>query len=402
MSLAVDLQSPSETWDAWQAPLAELRATGEEFDQFVRQQLDELDALRSSLDQREQWLEDERRNLDEEQADLEHQWQRLEELRGAAEQSAQKVKHEAKRLAKVQTDLDAAQAAFTARQETWTAENSNVQKDLAEKLLQLESLHAAASTQYAAAANQWAAEMQTARDRIRELEQQTASLEATRLELERNRTQLVDELAAATATDSEGIKARLAEVEQEKAALKEELAQAHQHTSRLAGSALELADSHGQLAQARAELLDLQHRLNESEKHSGSEFQQQIRSLEQERTSLETELESVRNRIVQLAEESALEKRRMTEERAEWSGELRQLRRVLEKNVVMLSHHQHTDETSRSHPPAPPELDPPSGQPVAPGEDPVLDSVMAQFEMLQKDLVRRRTSGHKLNRHEPS
>lgn len=395
MPLAVDFEPSSETWNAWQAPLADLRATGEEFDQFVRQQLDELDALRSSLDQREQWLDDERRSLEDEQADVETQWERLEELRSAAEQSAQKVKQEAKRLSKVQSDLETAQAAFAEKQLASVTEQGKIQKELTEKLFQLESQHAETAAG-------WAEEMQTSRDRIRELEQQITALEANRQELERSRAQLVDELAAATATDADGIATRLAEAEQEKAALKEELARAHQHTSRLAGSALELADSQGQLAQARADMLDLQHRLAQAEKRLHGESQQQIRALEHERISLETELESVRNRIAQMAEEATQEKRRMAEERAEWSGELRQLRRAIEKNAVMSSHHSHVEDSHRTAPTPSTETESNPGAAAAGGEDPVLDSVMAQFEMLQKDLSRRRTGGHKSSRHEPS
>jgi hypothetical protein len=98
---------------------------------------------------------------------------------------------------------------------------------------------------------------------------------------------------------------------------------------------------------------------------------------------LEAELETVRRRVVEMAEVATAEKQRTTQERAEWSKEFKQLRKLLELQVKT---------------PAAPVAEPPreavsAAAPV--GGDPMLESVMAQFDMLQKDIARRRTGTKK-------
>jgi hypothetical protein len=83
----------------------------------------------------------------------------------------------------------------------------------------------------------------------------------------------------------------------------------------------------------------------------------------------------------------------MAAERAEWTGELKRLRHVLEIQAQQsVASQPPTSQSTSGRLPQPVRAafstddEPDQGDPG----DPVLDSVMAQFEMLQKDLVRRR------------
>lgn len=125
------------------------------------------------------------------------------------------------------------------------------------------------------------------------------------------------------------------------------------------------------------------------------ELKAEIRRLQQERDELrqqqrllEVELDTVRNRAAEMAEQLAQQQGQILTERAEWNEELKRMRRVIESFTL------HYAERSSGQP-----------QPAAPGEppsaqageqepprsaDPVLGSVVAQFEMLQKDVAGRR------------
>jgi predicted nucleic acid-binding Zn-ribbon protein len=110
--------------------------------------------------------------------------------------------------------------------------------------------------------------------------------------------------------------------------------------------------------------------------------------LEQERRELEEELEAVRARCEELAGTVAEQKRQIAEERAEWTAEFRQLRKILDKQSQLLTQkvEQHTAPLAV--------VGAPCGATQAPpdrgGVDPVLGSVMSQFQLLQKDAARRR------------
>jgi chromosome segregation ATPase len=125
--------------------------------------------------------------------------------------------------------------------------------------------------------------------------------------------------------------------------------------------------------------------LEEQVRRQGEELSQ----VQQERATLERELEIVRHRAAELSETLSLQGRQMIEERERWSDELKRIRRVLE-NVAQRQLAQPAGEP-RSTVAA---VDVAAGAGKAPVEesagDPVLDSVITQFETLQKDLARRR------------
>jgi small-conductance mechanosensitive channel len=128
--------------------------------------------------------------------------------------------------------------------------------------------------------------------------------------------------------------------------------------------------------------------------------------LERERAELETELEAVRQRCEELSETVAEQKRQLTDERAEWTAEFRQLRKILDKQSQLLAQRMEpvpgvpttTTTVNFPHMAAASTAPATAGVAVASAPaaqnagtiDPVLGSVMNQFQMLQKDAARRR------------
>lgn len=131
----------------------------------------------------------------------------------------------------------------------------------------------------------------------------------------------------------------------------------------------------------------------------GEQLQKQLHRVEkelakvkQQRMVLETELETVRNRAAEMAETLARQRRQSAHEREQWTGELKQVRRLLETLVGQQVQHESAPESDETHL-QPQEATGPSPQSAsapAADSDPVLDSVMAQFKMLQKGLGRQK------------
>lgn len=125
----------------------------------------------------------------------------------------------------------------------------------------------------------------------------------------------------------------------------------------------------------------------------------ELDSLKAERLELETELELVRSRSAALQETVALQKRELASQRSGVSEELQELRALLAEQTRLI--------TEREPAPSPPlvPLPLPLPQPRVEKEaslelilddtcskhlDPVVNSVMAQFAKLQKDIAQRR------------
>jgi len=117
--------------------------------------------------------------------------------------------------------------------------------------------------------------------------------------------------------------------------------------------------------------------------------EKEMAALEQERATLERELEIVRCRSAELSETLAQQGRQMAEERERWSDELKRMRRLLET----MAQRELSEPAAEPRAPIAAVTLPAGVQRNSAGEthgDPVLDSVITQFEMLQKDLARRR------------
>jgi len=205
----------------------------------------------------------------------------------------------------------------------------------------------------------------------RQVEQLTAELALAREKIER----LERSAAKGNAAESEI------------SILRQELEKAATQSSRMAGMAVELAD-------ARAELAELKGRQGASQTQIVSDLERRLREVEQDRAALETELDHIRKRAAEANSALAEHKRREVEERAEWSGELKQLRRALEKQSMLLVEQQETGANSTR------KTVPVRGDSTPTISDPVVDSVMEQFESLQRDMIKRRQQKNIKNGHQ--
>jgi chromosome segregation ATPase len=224
---------------------------------------------------------------------------------------------------------------------------------------------------------------------------------------------------ATAAADEAQLSRMFEEIRQQRAEMKAaQEAAAQIQAERLAGLTAELSTVRSEMALVREEIgrrheaierSDLEEAARQhAEELTCNEFQEQLRRLErqqgmleQEKQLLESELESVRNRAVEMASTLAEQKREAAQQQNQWADELKRMRRLLED----MSHRLAGAVPAATASAAPSAAPPPAAAAIAPnaatvagktassGEDPVLESVLAQFEMLQRDLARRRADG---------
>jgi chromosome segregation ATPase len=194
---------------------------------------------------------------------------------------------------------------------------------------------------------------------------------------------------------------QIAQLDQERA----ELAAGGAEAAHVSEVMADLAQTRRELAEARAEISRQREKLKAAQAEAAQvkedpqverqlqKAQKQCDALNQERALLEAELESVRNRAAELAETVEQQKREMAEQQTHWDKELKQQRRLLEKMAGDMRRQEPPPSSTTPQAPPPEENALPQAPPAADNEDMVLDSVMAQFEMLQKDVARRRARG---------
>lgn len=122
----------------------------------------------------------------------------------------------------------------------------------------------------------------------------------------------------------------------------------------------------------------------------------QLESLKQERRELEAELELVRARSAELQETVSRQKRELAAQRSEVSEELKELRTLIAEQGELFARHEfapcsespdHQDSAAEQRTPSPAHA---HEDPPAKPSDPVVNSVMAQFARLQRDIAQRR------------
>jgi chromosome segregation ATPase len=120
-----------------------------------------------------------------------------------------------------------------------------------------------------------------------------------------------------------------------------------------------------------------------------TDLERQHAALEQDRAVLEKELESVRNRAADLAESLSEQKRLTQQQQTQGAAELQRMRELLENLARQeMFARQHHEIEPLPLPAAPAVVSKP--EPSSTAADPVLGSVLAQFEMLQQDRAKRR------------
>ena len=121
----------------------------------------------------------------------------------------------------------------------------------------------------------------------------------------------------------------------------------------------------------------------------------EVEALRKERLELETELDLVRARSAELQETVARQKRELSEQRAEVSDELKELRSLMEQATLFAQHDSSSGSESTSGEERSVRLSSHSSHSAheeqpAKSPDPVVTSVMAQFAKLQRDIAQRR------------
>ena len=154
----------------------------------------------------------------------------------------------------------------------------------------------------------------------------------------------------------------------------------------------ELSAAADELVEARAAVLELHAILEQLQTapatqqidaHFDEQVAKQIVGLERQRGEMEAELERVRSRAAELEQALDEEKRSAREQQAQLGREMVHLRELLERQAAQLSRYCE----AQSHAAA---GDAPVRHDEAgPASDPVVGSVMSQFELLQKDRIRR-------------
>jgi len=240
------------------------------------------------------------------------------------------------------------------------------------------------------------------------LQQRQQQLQSEREELDdrwkklETRSREVRHEAAASDQGESRIAEMVTEVSQQRSEMLTALEQTRNQFGQLTEISQQLAAAREELSQTRQDIRRQQEQLaalsaTASPQASGEasshalDFQRERSAWEQERAVLETELDSIRNRAADLAQTLEAERRQLAEQRSQWTEELKQMRRMLEELRRQPTAGPGPVEAAAQQAPAeasPPE--PSQGKPANEENDPVLDSVMAQFEMLQKDLARRR------------
>lgn len=228
-----------------------------------------------------------------------------------------------------------------------------------------------------------------------------AELADAREEIVRQQSQ-IESAGMGSAEAESQLRETLRRTEEDRANLRDQLETARKEPSGEGPSAEDQRALQAELAQAREESGRQAERIEslraevasaQSVPTSGREDDALREQLQQERTAfaherngLESELETIRNRAADLTELIETQKREMATERAGWTDEFKRLRHMLENRLQ--SQPAPSNRISHADDPQP---QAPETAPTQPGAgDPVLDSVMAQFEMLQKDLIRRR------------
>jgi chromosome segregation ATPase len=122
----------------------------------------------------------------------------------------------------------------------------------------------------------------------------------------------------------------------------------------------------------------------------------ELDALRHEKLELESELELVRARSTELQETVSRQKRELEAQRLEVSDELKELRTLISAQAELFAQHEpaspgepavaQATAAEKQSPPAAASHEEPSSKPL----DPVVNSVMAQFAKLQRDIAQRR------------
>jgi len=145
----------------------------------------------------------------------------------------------------------------------------------------------------------------------------------------------------------------------------------------------ELVRHSEELTAVRSQMLAAPQEVESNVQNKIRDMEQQQSLLEKERAAMEAELQSARNRAAEKEELLAEQKRSADLLESNWVEEFREMRQILEALARPVAESKRQIEST-------PTVTTPSGVAAVALGDPVLESVLAQFEILQQDRLNRR------------
>lgn len=346
---------------ALQKTVAELCAGHERLEEFLRAMFGELGCLADEMARHGRWIDSNRSEQETHRSENEH---RLGRERQALETAFERIQQ------------------LTDRLETSTVASAGGTDHFQKLLENMEAERASFCASLETSAAQ--SEERLSRERV--------GLEAVFDRIEKLSERL-GESSGNPASGYEPLQEMIAGLRQEREAWRTAQSSGASTSADIVRMADDLAATRRELAEAREELKSQRGLLSQVSLPHDSAADSDIRSRmdrieqesfawAQERAALETELDAVRNRAAELADTLDNERQRASSERKDWAEELRQMRQSLQSLGQRGAVASPVAATPIPIAPEPAELED--------AQDPVLDSVMAQFEILQKDLARRR------------
>ncbi len=346
------------TWQPIQDTTAELREGCAALENSLEQIFFEVDEMRQELVDRLQEVEQTRQRLDSREAAMGQELEESAQLRDELRCQASELTQAQDELARVRDELEQQRDGAFGDLERSRDELARIKEELEQQLSEATGA------------------LELVRD---ELAQATEALEQQQRELAAaDDSELRDELESLRAL----LKTSQAELEgacEERDELRRTVEGGRADRVRLAELESELADARRQIA--AADVAVAAETDSVADDCAATMNIEQMAAFEKEREALEAELELVRGHAAELNETVVEQQRAMNSQKTEFGGELQQLRRLVEQQAELFA------DRATDHPEVPVPL---SEQDSTPASDPVVNSVMAQFAKLQKDVAQRR------------
>ena len=379
---------PLSTWQPLQSAAGAFRDECSQFDQLVQELFADLDRLGAELDAKADELEEGRRHLAE-------RGRLLAEQRKESAQLTHQLEQQETRLGEALGELRELRAELANRPVGASAPQGSVlsPESLQGFSQQFAEQFALLKQQLCQSGPSAFVDVESLKQEL--LKQQEAQLTSALVELRELRAELANRPVSTSGDTSEstGLRQQVTELQVERAVLLDRLEAAAKHPGGAPGLTTEALES------LNAQFLALQQQIQALQQDSPEVTE--LDALKKERQELELELELVRARSAELQETVGRQKRELAAQRLEVNEELKELRTLIAGQAELFTQNEseggeegdsHQDSPAREKHVAPPVSgaasvnEEPSGKPV----DPVVNSVMAQFAKLQRDLAQRR------------
>lgn len=356
MSIAAEPFETPPLWQPLHETVVEFRSGCTQLERHFEDLFAEVDQLRDQLSQK--------------LAELDRQGKEQSESREAlAAREVELAEHEAQ-LAQENSQLEAARSEFEEQSQRRQGELEQQQLELQRQREEL--------TREAEDAGEHVAECVRLREHVTAME---ADLIAANSQLEAIRQELVtvQTQASADAEERDTLRTELARLEQQRDELASEPAsgaipvRSHEQNA-------ELVEAHREIENLRQLLEDACHANLDEEAATAND--QELAQLIEERDALEAELERVRSHAAELDQTVVEQQHQIDSQQTTASDELSQLRRLVERQSDLIDRGTVQADAVKNPPTTT------SREPV--GDDPVVNSVMAQFAKLQRDVASRR------------